>query len=152
MIKNFPMCFLQLETSNVVLHYALCDLTLLLMKGCSSLLHFPPPLLLPRQDYASAAILLHFMDCSAANEANSSMNENNLFGVHNTLHSPCSQTSASSKGSQVCVTKVSGRQEDALSGMSVLDLFKNNEQSLKNLIFSLTLCPEILHGLTSAVT
>lgn len=73
MIENFLMCFEQLETSNVVLHYALCDLTVLLMKGCSSLLHFPPPPLLPRQDYASVAFLFHFMDYSAASEANSSM-------------------------------------------------------------------------------
>lgn len=50
------------------------------------------------------------------------------------------------------MTKVSGRQEESLSGMSALDLFNNNEPSLKNLIFSLTTCPEILRGLTSALS
>lgn len=72
-IKNFPMCFEQLEASNVVLHYALCDPSVPLMKGCSSLLLFSPPPLFPRQDCASYAILLHVMDYAAAGMANSSM-------------------------------------------------------------------------------
>lgn len=72
MVKHFPMCF-ELETSNVVSHYALRDPTVLVMKQSRSPLLFPPLPLLPSQDYGPAAILIHFGDYAAESEANSSL-------------------------------------------------------------------------------
>lgn len=72
-VKHFPMCFKQLETSNGVSRYALCDPTVLLMKQSHSPLLFPPLPLLPSQDYGLAAILIHFGYYAAESEANSSL-------------------------------------------------------------------------------
>lgn len=96
--------------------------------GCSSHILFPPPLLIYRQDYAPDAILLHFMDYAAASEANSSITSCKIIPL--VFTTPCIHHVASTKGSQVCVTKVSGRQEKSPFGMSALDLFKNKFEEL----------------------
>ena len=72
-VKDFPMCFKHLETSNVVSRSAVRDPTALLMQESCSPLLFPALPLPPSQDYGPAAILLHSGDYAAEGEANSSL-------------------------------------------------------------------------------
>lgn len=68
------------------------------------------------------------MDYAAASEANGSITSCKIIPL--VFTTPCIHHVANTKGSQVCVAKVSGRQEKAPFGMSALDLFKNKFEEL----------------------
>lgn len=118
-VKHFSMCFKQIETSNVASCYALCDPMVLLMEKSCSLLLFPPLPHVPSEDYGPAAILLHFEDYAAEGWGRQLIDliENNPSAVHNTCTHRAAKPVPAQGRSQNCVTKVSGRQQEATFGI-----------------------------------
>lgn len=116
-VKHFPMCLKQVETSNVASCYALCDPTVLLMEKSYSFLLFPPLPHVPSEDYGPAAILLHFVDYAAEGWGRQLIDliQNNPSPVHNTCTHCVAKPAPAQGRSQDCVTEVSGRQQETTS-------------------------------------